>query len=83
MEKSGRLSISWNRPDGRLHLVAAPSHRKVPVDLAVSSEDGSATARWDREAGVLEIRRTGAAPASLTVDGWPSDVALLAKRSVA
>jgi hypothetical protein len=83
MEKSGRLSISWNRPDGRLHLVAAPSHRKVPVDLSVSSEDGSATARWDREAGVLEIRRTGAAPASLTVDGWPSDVALLAKRSVA
>lgn len=81
MERSGRLRIFWNRPDGRLHLVAAPSHRRIPVDLVASSEDGSATARWDRESGVLEIRRTGTSPAVLTVDGWPSDVVLLVKRS--
>jgi len=83
MAADGRLTIHWNRPDGRLHLVAAPSHRKVPVDLVVSSPDGSGEGRWDRDAGVLEIRRLGSDAVLLEAEGWPSTIALLPKRSVA
>lgn len=83
MAADGRLAIHWNRPDGRLHLVAAPSHRKIPVDLAVSSPDGSGEGRWDRDAGVLEIRRLGSDAVLLEAEGWPGTIALLPKRSVA